>query len=180
MAVCVIILGATAFLPILGVHFPWLVIHEIAGVALVLAIFYHLYRVFRIHGVKAMMPGLDDLREGAGLAIGREVQGLEPAKYDVLQKAFHWVAATAVIATAATGLVMLAKVDTVFWDRNPALMSDLSWGVVYAIHGLGAMLLLFLVIVHIYFALIPQHRALLVAMISGRGPELSRGAGNDD
>jgi len=180
MALCVIVLGATAFLPILGVRFNWLPIHEVAGVLLVLLIIYHLYRVFRIHGVRAMIPQTDDLREGYGAIVGREPEGLKPAKYDALQKSFHWTAAAVVLGNAISGLLMLARVDTVFWNRNPSILPDAAWGVVYAIHGLSAMLILFLVIVHIYFGLIPQHRALLVAMITGQGPELARKGRRDD
>ncbi len=174
MAACILVLGATAFLPIIGIKFNWLPIHWWSGVILVAAILFHLYRVFAIHGIGRMLPAADDVREGVGIALNRPRVGLAPAKYDALQKSYHWAAAIAVLATALTGLIMLARIDTSFWKRNPSILPEPSWGVIYVIHGLGAMLLLFLVIVHVYFSLIPGHRAYLVSMISGHGPELAR------
>ena len=174
MAACIFILGGTAFLPIIGIKFDWVPIHWWTGAVLVLAILFHLYRVFAVHGIGTMMPGVDDARESLRVALNREKDGLKPAKYDAFQKMYHWTAATAVIVTTATGILMLAKIDTVFWKRFPAILSDMSWGIIYSIHGLGAMLLLFLVIVHVYFAFLPSHRSLLISMVLGRGPELAR------
>ncbi len=174
MAACVLVLGATAFLPIIGIKFNWLPIHWWTGVVLVAAILFHLYRVFAIHGISRMLPSADDARETVAVALNRSPQGLAPAKYDAFQKSYHWAAAITVLATAVTGLIMLARIDTDFWRRNPSLLPDPAWGVIYVVHGLGAMLLLFLVILHVYFSLIPGHRAYLVSMISGHGPELAR------
>ena len=174
MAACIILLGGTAFLPIIGIKFNWLPIHWWTGVVLVAAILFHLYRVFAVHGIGKMLPMADDARETVRIALNRSKEGLKPAKYDAFQKSYHWAAAISVLATAATGLIMLAKIDTTFWKRDPSILSESAWGVIYVIHGLGAMLLLFLVILHIYFSFIPSHRAYLVSMIRGRGPELAR------
>ena len=174
MAACMILLGGTAFLPIIGIKFNWLPIHWWTGVVLVAAILFHLYRVFAVHGIGKMLPMADDARETVRIALNRSKEGLKPAKYDAFQKSYHWAAAISVLATAATGLIMLAKIDTTFWKRDPSILSESAWGVIYVIHGLGAMLLLFLVILHIYFSFIPSHRAYLVSMIRGRGPELAR------
>ncbi len=174
MAACIILLGGTAFLPIIGIKFNWLPIHWWTGVVLVAAILFHLYRVFAVHGIGKMLPMADDARETVRIALNRSKEGLKPAKYDAFQKSYHWAAAISVLATAATGLIMLAKIDTTFWKRDPSILSETAWGVIYVIHGLGAMLLLFLVILHIYFSFIPSHRAYLVSMIRGRGPELAR------
>ena len=83
------------------------------------------------------------------------------------------------MATVVTGLLMLVKIDTPFWRRDPSLLSDPQWGVVYVIHGFAALVLLFLIIVHIYFAILPEHRQVLMAMFGGRGPLFSRGASHD-
>ncbi|MBC7157581.1 MAG: cytochrome b/b6 domain-containing protein [Rhodobacteraceae bacterium] len=176
MAASVIALGATAFLPMVGLRFDWVPIHWIAGVVLVAAVLFHLWRVFGVHGLRAMNPGPDDAREVLRRAAGRPLDGLAPAKYDALQKGMHLAAALAVLAASGTGLVMLAKIDTTFWRRNPAILADQTWGVIYVVHGAAAMALLFLVLVHVYFALIPGHRAYLRAMLTGRGPELARKA----
>jgi len=175
MAAAVVLLGATAFLPILGIRFEWVPIHWWSGVMLTAAVLFHLYRVILVHGLREMTPGTDDARELLRDARGAGHAGLAPAKYDALQKGYHLAAALTVLALVATGLVMLAKIDTVFWKRDPAILSDQTWGVIYVVHGAAALVLLFLFILHVYFALLPEHRAYLVAMLSGRGPDKARG-----
>jgi len=174
MAVCVIVLGATAFLPIVGFRFDWVPVHWMTGIVLTLAVLFHLYRVFVVHGIGGMLPGGDDAREAVRAIKGCGSEGLSPAKYDAFQKAYHLAAALTVLVLLATGLVMLAKIDTIFWRRDPSILTDATWGAVYVLHGLGAMALLFLVILHVYFSLLPEHRDILAAMIRGHGPELSR------
>ena len=61
---------------------------------------------------------------------------LRDAKYSPLQKLFHRLVAVLVLAIVATGLLMLSKIDTPFWRRNPYWLADTQWGMVYAIHGL--------------------------------------------
>ncbi len=60
-ATLVIILLATAFLPILGINFNWVPIHWISGILLALAVIFHLYRALFIHGIGKMMPTRADL-----------------------------------------------------------------------------------------------------------------------
>ena len=77
------------------------------------------------------------------------------------------------IVLAATGAVMMAKIDTPFWSRDPSILSDQAWGLVYSLHGAASMLLIFFFILHVYFAFLPEHRRLLIAMAfggSGREP----------
>ena len=174
MALSVAVLGATAFLPMVGVRFEWVPIHWMAGTVLTLAVIFHLYRVIFIHGLKGMIPGADDVREVARNLGGSRGRPLSEAKYDAFQKGYHAAAALTVLVAVGTGLVMLAKIDTTFWRRNPSILSDQTWGIVYVLHGVAAMILLFLVIVHVYFAFLPEHRALLISMLRGAGPEHAR------
>jgi len=175
MAATVIALGATAFLPILGIRFEWVPVHWMSGVVLTLAVLFHLYRVFAVHGLRGMTPGADDVRELVRNAAGRDRTALPPAKYDALQKGYHTATALTVLTLVVTGLLMLAKIDTTIWKRNPGLLTDQTWGVVYSIHGMASMVMLFLFILHLYFSLLPDHRAFLVSMIVGRGPGNARG-----
>lgn len=174
MAASVFGLGLSAFLPIIGIKFDWVPIHWISGVILTAAVLYHILRVAFVHGLREMVPVWDDCRELAGQLAFREAEGLGPAKYDAFQKGFHLAAAVSVLALVATGLLMLAKIDTAFWKRNPAILSDMIWGVVYVVHGIAAMAVVFLVIIHVYFGILPEHRAFLISMIRGRGPKLAR------
>ncbi len=174
MAASVIVLGMSAFLPVAGWKFNWVPVHWISGVVLTASVLFHLLRVTFVHGLREMMPGGADARELAHALAVRMGGRLAPAKYDAFQKGYHFAAASAVTVLVATGLLMLVKIDTSFWKRNPAIMSDGAWGVVYALHGVAALLLLFLVIVHVYFAFLPEHRALLISMVWGEGPEHAR------
>src|SRR5581483_1599954 len=61
------------------------------------------------------------------------------AKYSPLQKLFHLLIAIVVLAIVVSGLLMLAKIDTPFWRRNPYWLADTQWGLVYVVHGLCAM-----------------------------------------
>jgi formate dehydrogenase subunit gamma len=146
-----------------------------AGVILTGAVLFHLVRVLFVYGLRDMTPGADDVREVRGLALNRNYPGLRPAKYDALQKGFHLVASVTVLAAVATGMAMLWKIDTSFWRRNPAILTDQQWGVVYVAHGLASMVLIFLILLHIYFAIVPEHHKYLRAMIIGRGPANARG-----
>ena len=163
MAVLVIVLLGTAFLPILGVRFNWVPIHWMSGVLLTLAILFHLYRAVWVHGVRTMMPTGDDMRT----VFKREPED-GAAKYDLNQKLYHWSVAAVVLVLVVTGGIMLAKIDTPLWRRDPSILSDGDWGLVYVCHGAASMLLIFFFILHVYFAFLPEHRRLLAAMVLGR------------
>lgn len=163
MAVLVIVLLGTAFLPILGFRFDWVPIHWISGILLTAAILFHLYRALLVHGIRSMLPTPGDVRSALGKAAGGDAP-----KYDLNQKLYHWSVATVVLVLAVSGCIMLAKIDTPLWRRDPAILSDQGWGVVYVCHGGASLLLIFFIILHVYFAFLPEHRRLLAAMVLGR------------
>ncbi len=163
MAVLVIVLLGTAFLPVLGVRFDWVPIHWISGLLLTAAILFHLYRAFLIHGVRSMMPTAHDLRA----ALTREPED-GTVKYDLYQKLYHWSVAAVILVLVITGCIMLAKIDTPLWRRDPSILPDRDWGLVYVCHGAASLLLIFFLILHVYFAFLPEHRRLLSAMVLGR------------
>lgn len=175
MAVAVFVLGGTAFLPMFGYRFDWVPIHWIAGVVLLGAILFHVLRVSFVHGLRDMTPGGDDIREVGYAALGRDGDGLKPAKYDAFQKGFHLVASITVLVASISGILMLWKIDTSFWRRDPAILTDQQWGLVYVTHGVASMGLIFLIILHVYFAIVPEHHKYLKSMITGRGPATARG-----
>lgn len=177
MALSVVVLLVSAFLPIIGVQFDWIPWHWIAGVVLGLLVLFHIFRVMFVHGLSSMLPRTDDLREVWSDTLRRRppAETLKPAKYDVYQKSYHWGVATILLALIASGLPMLIKLDTLFWQRNPGLLSDIQWGYVYVVHGIASLLLVFMVLLHVYFSLLPEHKTLLVAMLKGNGPANARG-----
>ena len=62
MAILTVILLGTAFLPILGVKFDWVIIHWVAGVLLIISVIFHLYRSFFVHGLSEMLPRWKDIK----------------------------------------------------------------------------------------------------------------------
>ena len=171
MALAVLTLMFTAFAPILGWKFEWDTPHWISGVVLAILVVIHIVRATIWQDFWAMMIGPADLSEGVqGLAgaFGGKAGSAKPGKYDLAQKLYHWAIAALVLALVITGLLMLAKIDTPFWQRNPYFLADTTWGVVYAIHGLSAMAAITLVLIHIYFAVRPDKLWLTRSMLGGR------------
>jgi cytochrome b subunit of formate dehydrogenase len=170
MALCVFVLMATAFLPILGIKFQWLDIHWITGVALAALVLIHIVRALVFQDWRNMWIGRADLQEmwrGVARLFGSRQPALLPGKYDAAQKLYHLGVAVVVLAVIGTGLLMLLKIDTPFWRRNPYWFSADTWGWVYVIHGFAAMAIVAIVIVHLYFALMPDSWYMLRAMVRG-------------
>ena len=161
----------TAFLPILGWKFAWVTAHWLAGIVLTAAVLFHIVRAVVWQDFFAMVPGPRDLHASWRFitrALGR--RGAPPqrdAKYSLLQKLFHWLVAATVLAIVASGLLMLAKIDTPFWRRNPYWLADAQWGMVYAIHGLCAMAMITLIMAHVYFAVRPEKLWMTRSMFRG-------------
>lgn len=166
MAIVVIVCLATAFLPILGFKFAWVDPHWIAGVLLILSVLFHLFRVVAVLGLSGMAIGREDFAELRAV-YDPEFNQVTKNKYDLGQKLYHHGTATIILALCVTGGLMLAKLDTWFWDRVPGLLSDFQWGVVYSIHGAAALFLIMTFILHVYFTLLPEHRDLLLSMVRG-------------
>jgi formate dehydrogenase subunit gamma len=171
MALCVLVLLATAFLPIVGIEFPWVTVHWVAGLSLALFVILHTIRSL---GWKRFAPiwfssrDLDDLRSLLEWHLRRSSRApAKPGKYSIAQKLIHHCFAAAVLTTVATGLLMLAKIDTPWWDRNPYFLSDRVWGAVYVLHDFAALMMITMVMTHVYFALRPEKLVFLRAMIFG-------------
>jgi formate dehydrogenase subunit gamma len=171
MAASVLILMGSAFLPILGWKFEWLSLHWMTGVALTALVLIHIVRALIWQDWRAMMPDTADLRDAwrhIGQAIRRTgpVPG-KPGKYKILQKLYHLAIAVLVLSIVGSGLLMLLKIDTPLWRRDPYWFDSATWGVIYSIHGFASMTLLTLVMIHIYFALRPEEWWLTRSMLRG-------------
>ena len=59
------------------------------------------------------------------------------AKYPLENKLYHGVVMLAGLAVIATGLFMMKRVQTGIFMRNPYLFSDMTWGLMYVLHGLA-------------------------------------------
>ncbi len=171
MAISVIVLTATAFLPIFGIKFAWLDIHWITGVGLAALVLIHVVRAIVWQDWRNMWIGITDLRDlwrsVYRLLGGRGATPSLPGKYDAAQKLYHFGVAIVVLAVVGSGLLMLLKIDTPLWRRNPYWFSSDTWGVIYVIHGMASMAIVAIVIIHIYFALHPDQWYLARSMFRG-------------
>lgn len=166
-AVAIVVLLATAFLPILGIKFAWLNIHWITGVVLSLFILFHIVRSLVWQDWRQITPAPSDLKIAAASMRRGAAAVLKPGKYNPFQKLYHLAIAVLVLTMIGTGLVMLFKIDTPFWPRNPYLLSSKVWGAIYLAHDFAALAILSLVIVHVYFALRPDEWPYLRSMVLG-------------
>jgi cytochrome b subunit of formate dehydrogenase len=169
-AACVLTLLGTAFLPILGVEFGWVTAHWVTGLVLIGAVLFHVVRVLARRKLAAMWVGGADVRDALTIVsatLRHEAVSLRTGKYSVAQKLIHHAFAAVVLTTSITGGLMLARIDTPWWQRNPYLLPDATWGIVYVLHGLAALLLITMVMMHVYFALRPEKRLFTRAMIRG-------------
>jgi cytochrome b subunit of formate dehydrogenase len=170
-AAAVLTLLATAFLPILGIEFAWVTIHWAAGWVLIAALLFHIVRALGWQRLGRVAIGPRDLRDLASTvrwtfrATSREPP--KPGKYSLAQKLIHWLFAIVLLASAVTGGLMMVKIDTPWWDRNPYWLSDGTWGVVYVIHDFAALCLVTMVVAHVYFALRPEKLFFTRAMLLG-------------
>src|SRR6185295_3009750 len=148
-AAAVLTLMATGLLPVLGVKFDWVVVHWITGSVLIVLVLFHIVRSLIWQHFKTMWFTSEELSR-------RKV-----GKYSVAQKMMHIAMTLMILGAAITGAFMLAKMDTPLWKRDPYLLGQETWGVVYAIHGLAALSAVTLVMIHIYFGLLPENRMYL-------------------
>jgi cytochrome b subunit of formate dehydrogenase len=169
-AAAVLTLLGTAFLPIVGVEFGWVTAHWIAGVVLAAAVLYHVVRVLLRGSWRSMWVGradAADVVDAARAALKRTLPARRPGKYSVAQKLIHHAFTVVLLTTLVTGGLMLLRIDTPWWQRNPYLLADATWGIVYVLHGLAALVLVTMVMMHVYFALRPEKLKFTRAMILG-------------
>lgn len=171
MAVSMFALLITAFFPILEVRFDWVPIHYWAGILLIAAVLYHIVHATFWQDLRNMWIGKDDLREGLRMAkevLGREEPVVEKAgKYPVDHKVYHNIVGVVALAAIVTGVLMMFRVETPFWERNIYLFGDTGWGLVYVVHGLSGIGLITLIMTHVYFAIRPEKRWMTRSMIKG-------------
>jgi cytochrome b subunit of formate dehydrogenase len=155
-AVTMLLLLATSLMPILGLHFAWYGIHWVSGLILTLLILVHILRAlfWQKPGTMLLLSAADFRSGGAG-------------KYTLAQKLMHLGWALAVLVAIVTGLLLLPKAGVPFMDRDPYSRTLESWGVITLLHDLAALLSVFLILVHVYFGILPEKRAYLRAMLKG-------------
>jgi cytochrome b subunit of formate dehydrogenase len=171
MASAMFVLLFTAFLPKVGFQFNWVTYHWIAGSVLTVSILFHIVHAIFYMDFWSIWPDMADLEDawkrfqrfmGEPAAPPRKY-----AKYPLENKLYHGVVMLTGLAVIATGVCMLWRVRTIFFPRNPYLFSDMTWGLMYVLHGLAGVGLITLVLVHVYFAIRPEKLPITASMIVG-------------
>jgi len=170
-AASVLVLLSTSLLPIVGVEFAWVTIHWVTGLALAVLVIGHIVRATFWQRLVTMWIGVRDLAtvyaDFRGRLGGTRKKSKVGGKYSVAQKAIHHAFSVVVLTAIVTGCLMLVKIDTPWWERDPYWLGDRAWGIVYVLHDLAALCLVTMVIVHVYFALRPEKLYLTRSMVLG-------------
>jgi formate dehydrogenase subunit gamma len=171
MAASMLTLLVTASAPVLGLQFNWVEIHWIAGLVLTVSIVYHIIHASFWLDFWSIWLNKEDARE-AITRLKRAMGGSAPpprkaAKYPWDNKMYHTAIALSALASVPTGLLMMNRVETPLFTRNPYLFGDTTWGVMYVLHGLSGIGLVGLTIAHIYFAIRPEKRWITKGMVFG-------------
>jgi formate dehydrogenase subunit gamma len=157
-AATMLALIVTGLAPVLGLRIEWFDVHWIGGVLLTLVILLHIVRAVTVQRLRSMVPRPSDLRE---------LSGVRPGKYSLAQKLMHLAWTVAVLVAIVTGGLLMIKAGTPLFERNPYVLTLETWGVLTLLHDLAALLSVFLVLVHVYFGLLPEKRAYLRSMVRG-------------
>ena len=173
MALAMFALLLTAFLPKLGFKFAWVTYHWIAGVVLTISVIYHVFHATFWLDFWSIWPDRVDMEDAARRfrrALGQAAPAPRKfAKYPLENKLYHLVILFAGLAVIGTGVLMMSRVRTPFFARNPYLFgfSDTTWGWMYVLHGLTGIALVALIMAHVYFALRPEKLFITNSMIFG-------------
>ena len=171
MATAMFALLFTAFLPKVGIQFNWVTYHWIAGSVLTISILFHIIHATFYLDFWSIWPDRSDLEDawrrfqrflGKTTALPRKF-----AKYPLENKLYHGVVILTGLAVIVTGVCMMFRVRTIFFPRNPYLFGDMTWGMMYVLHGLAGVGLITLTIVHVYFAIRPEKLPITASMIVG-------------
>jgi len=173
MAASMFVLLFTAFLPIAGFRFPWVTWHWMAGLALTASIIYHIVHATFFLDFWSIWVGPKDIPEFKSeimLELGKDVPGYRSGKYPLGNKLYHLAIVIVGFSAVITGLLMMPRIRTPFFTRDPYYMADATWGFTYVLHGLAGVGLVGLVIAHVYFAVRPDKWWITKGMIFGRIP----------
>ena len=175
MAASMLTLLFTAFLPKVGVQFNWVLYHWIAGLVLTASILFHIIHASFFMDFWGIWPDKTDIEDATRrLKRFRGENAPAPrrfAKYPLENKMYHAVIVLTGLGVMLTGIFMLFRIRTPIFPRNPYLFGDMTWGLMYVLHGLCGVGLIALVIVHVYFAMRPEKFVLTKSMVFGSLPK---------
>ena len=171
MAAAMFTLLFTAFLPRVGIQFDWITYHWIAGAVLTASILFHTIHASFFMDFWSIWPDWIDLRDARRRILRFMGNSAPPpdrfAKYPLENKLYHLAIIAAGLSAIVTGVLMMSRLHTVFLPRNPYLFGDMTWGMMYVLHGLAGVGLIALIMMHVYFGLRPEKRPITKSMIFG-------------
>jgi cytochrome b subunit of formate dehydrogenase len=172
MAFAMLTLLVTAFVPVMGLEIPaWVTLHWMAGVLLIATIIYHIIHSIGWQDFWSMMSfGPKFFKSGIAQTkhvLSSGAPDPKGGKYPFDHRMYHHSVIVASGAAIVTGVIMMMRIDTPFFERNPYLLDDATAGVVFVIHGVAGVAFIVLIASHIYFALRPDKRWLFWSMIRG-------------
>ena len=171
MALSMFGLLVTAFLPKMGVQFDWVEFHWIAGLLLAVSILFHVIHATFFMDFWSIWPDKIDIRDAMSRTLkfmGKPAPDPQRfAKYPLENKLYHLVILLAGLTVIGTGLFMMKRVDTIFKPRNPYMFGDLTWGMMYLLHGLAGVGFIALILIHIYMGLRPEKLPITKSMLFG-------------
>jgi cytochrome b subunit of formate dehydrogenase len=172
MAISMFALLITAFLPKIGIKFDWVTYHWIAGLVLSASVIFHIVHASFWLDFWSIWPDRIDVRDAKrrlSRALGKDAPPPDRfAKYPLENKFYHFVILCAGLAVICTGLFMMKRVNTFgIFSRNPYLFGDMTWGMMYVLHGLAGVGLIALIMVHVYFGIRPEKLPITKSMIFG-------------
>ena len=171
MAAAMLALLITAFLPKVGVQFAWVTYHWIAGIVLTASILFHIVHATFYMDFWSIWPDKIDSEDAMRRwrrATGKDAPAPRRfAKYPLENKMYHLVIVLAGLSVMLTGVFMMFRVRTGILPRNPYLFGDMTWGLMYVLHGLAGVGLIALIMVHVYFAVRPEKLVITKSMVVG-------------
>ncbi len=171
MAISMFTLLFTAFLPKVGVQFNWVLYHWIAGLVFTVSIIFHIVHSSFVLDFWAIWPDKTDIRDARSRVLrffGKAAPAPRRfAKYPLENKLYHGAIVLAGLAVICTGLFMMKRVETPIFTRNPYLFSDMTWGLMYVLHGLAGVSLIGLIMMHVYMGIRPEKLPITKSMIFG-------------
>jgi len=170
MAASMFVLLFTAFLPIVGVKFAWVMPHWIAGLVLTGAIVYHIVHATFFLDFWSIWIGPKDIPEFKAemmRELGQDVPGPKSGKYPLGNRLYHLAILVVGMTAAITGMIMMSRVRQPLFTLDPYILPDATWGFTYVAHGVMGVALVGLVIAHVYFAIRPEKWWITKSMIFG-------------
>jgi formate dehydrogenase subunit gamma len=171
MAISMIALLLTGFLPKVGIQFgSWLTLHWVFGLVLIASIVFHMIHASIFLRLRDIWIGPRDVKEWfqeMRHMLGSGPPPAKPGKYPVDHKMYHHAVTVAGFAAMITGVLMLYRIETPIFARDPYRYAESTWGWIYVLHGIGGVLLVALTITHVYFAILPEKRWITRSMIKG-------------